>query len=98
MVIFAALELVQELAEYLSARYPDTFQVERHIQADVDPKSFIQKGWGAKPPVKSVTIAPLAVTYQLNQNAEDMMKVAALLYVFVCWVPLRAPPNTMKFL
>lgn len=48
MVIFAALELVQELAEYLSARYPDTFQVERHIQADVDPKSFIQKGWGRK--------------------------------------------------
>ncbi|KZP13099.1 hypothetical protein FIBSPDRAFT_141100 [Athelia psychrophila] len=75
----AALELVQELSEYLSARYPTTFQIERHAQADVDPKSYVQQGWDGKPPVKSVTIAPMGVTYQLNQNAEDMMKVAGLL-------------------
>ncbi|KAF7978334.1 hypothetical protein HWV62_963 [Athelia sp. TMB] len=77
--IEAPLELVQELAEYLSVRYPETFRITRHVQADVDPKSFVQEGWEGQPPVKSVTIVPQGVTYELNQNAEDMMKVAALL-------------------
>lgn len=76
-----ALELVQELAEYLAVRYPSTFRLKRHLESDAANKSFVEAGWGGAPPVKSVTIVPLRVTYELNENAEDMMKVAALLLV-----------------
>lgn len=81
-----ALELVQELAEYLSVRYPTTFCIQRWCESDLNTKRFVERGWGGAPPIKSVTIAPLGVTYELNENAEDMMRVAALLLVFSLWL------------
>ena len=80
MPAFPVLELVQELAEYLSARYPCTFRIERMIRYETKKRS-LEKGWDGRSPIKSITCVPLEVTYELNEDAEDMMKVAALLSV-----------------
>ncbi|KLO16388.1 hypothetical protein SCHPADRAFT_901620 [Schizopora paradoxa] len=67
----AARELVYELSEYLSRRYPDTYSVTRHAPSVDD------FGWYGEGQVKEVTILPLAVSYNLDQ--EDPMKVSSLL-------------------
>ncbi|KIM83882.1 hypothetical protein PILCRDRAFT_6759 [Piloderma croceum F 1598] len=75
----AVIELVQELSEYLAVRYPSTFRIERDVESKTNEKRLIERGWGGALPVKSITNIFLGVTYELNENAEDMMRVAALL-------------------
>jgi hypothetical protein len=41
----------------------------------------VKNGWGGAPPIKSITNIPLGDTYELNEDPEDMIKVAALLSV-----------------
>jgi len=82
MSVLPALELVQELAEYLALRYPSTFHIERHPESDNNGKRYIMNGWAGAPSVKSVTVVPLGLTYDLNEDEDDMMRVAALLLVF----------------
>ncbi|KAJ7746760.1 hypothetical protein DFH07DRAFT_776270 [Mycena maculata] len=56
-----AIELVHELAEYLSRRYPTTFQITRHASTMPD----YPTGWGGTPPVKSVFIVPQQEQFEL---------------------------------
>lgn len=67
----AAKEAVYELSEYLSRRYPSVYAVERHQP------SLGDFGWYGDGQIKTVTILPLGVTYNLDE--EDSMKVAGLL-------------------
>ncbi|KAF8665699.1 hypothetical protein AX16_000151 [Volvariella volvacea WC 439] len=60
--IYAAIELVHELAEYLSRRYPTTFQVTRHASTAPGTPFF---GWRGAMPVEKISIVPLAVSYEL---------------------------------
>jgi hypothetical protein len=83
--VLSVLELVQELAEYLAVRYPSTFHIERHIDSESNEATFVAKGWGGTPPVKAITNIPLGVTYKLNEDAEDMMRVAGLLSALNYW-------------
>ena len=78
---YIAVELAHELAAYLSKRYPRCFTVSRESS-------------GA---IRSVTIGPAGATYELpppllqkgslelravsEKEAEEAMKIAALLYV-----------------
>lgn len=81
----AAVELVHELAEYLSRRYPKDFSVVRHSQ-----RFFIgvycDWGWEGAPPIKTVTILSLGISYDLplsvqdgSRAAERAMEIAGLL-------------------
>ncbi|KAJ7230546.1 hypothetical protein GGX14DRAFT_529995 [Mycena pura] len=86
-----AIELVHELAEYLSRRYPTSFQVTRHIPST----SLVNYpvGWGGAPPVKSVHVVPLQDEFELPlplplnagetedmvQQGVEAMRIAALL-------------------
>ncbi|EPQ59518.1 hypothetical protein GLOTRDRAFT_136372 [Gloeophyllum trabeum ATCC 11539] len=67
----AAKELVHELAEYLSRRYPTTYKVERGSKKD---EGF---GWYGLPQIRTITIVPVGATYDLD--SEDPMKVSGLL-------------------
>ncbi|KXN86328.1 hypothetical protein AN958_10190 [Leucoagaricus sp. SymC.cos] len=78
----AAIELVHELAEYLSRRYPTTFHVSRHTKPDVDYKW----GWDGLPPIKTITVVPLNETHELPLSpfngdwaSERAMTISALL-------------------
>ena len=83
---YSVIELVQELAEYLVARYPSTFHIERDTDHGTCEERFVTKGWSGASPIKSIANIPLGVTYELNENAEDMMKVAALLSAIGSWI------------
>jgi hypothetical protein len=61
-----ASELLQDLADYLAARYPSDFYVERR---DADPSSQIAK----------ITIVPTKETFDLEDPSLDPLMVAALL-------------------
>ncbi|KIP09817.1 hypothetical protein PHLGIDRAFT_115974 [Phlebiopsis gigantea 11061_1 CR5-6] len=67
----AAVELVHELAEYLSRRFPDVYRVTR-CEGATD-----AGGWYGLPAIRDVTIAPLGKTYSLQDS--NPMIVAALL-------------------
>ncbi|KAF8196858.1 hypothetical protein K438DRAFT_1825676 [Mycena galopus ATCC 62051] len=56
----AAIELVHELAEYLSRRYPKTFEITRHASMADYPT-----GWGGTTPIKSVRIVHLQEEFEL---------------------------------
>ncbi|KAJ7272582.1 hypothetical protein B0H12DRAFT_1043714 [Mycena haematopus] len=56
----AAIELVHELAEYLSRRYPSTFEITRH-----PPMADYPTGWGGATPIKTVRIAHLEEEFEL---------------------------------
>ncbi|KAJ6466411.1 hypothetical protein C8R45DRAFT_1021631 [Mycena sanguinolenta] len=56
----AAIELVHELAEYLSRRYPMTFEITRHLSMADYPA-----GWGGATPIKSVRIVHLDEEFEL---------------------------------
>ncbi|KAJ7089763.1 hypothetical protein B0H15DRAFT_839160 [Mycena belliarum] len=86
----AALELVHELAEYLSRRYPTTYQVTRYSS----PLPNYPTGWGGAAPIKSIFIVPQQETSELplplpldageekrnlEQEGADAMRIAALL-------------------
>jgi hypothetical protein len=79
LFLFPVLELVQELAEYLCLRYPSTFRIERYPESGSSNKRFLAKGWAGAAAIKSITVVPLGLTYDLNENEGDMMKVCALL-------------------
>lgn len=83
---------MHELAEYLSRRYPAEFSVERHAQRvvgaadDASLTAFSDWGWDDLPPVKTITIAPLGVSYALplsvadgDRAGERAMEIAGLL-------------------
>lgn len=67
-------------------RYPSTFHVERDTEYGTREEKFVTKGWGGASPIKSIANIPLGVTYELNEDAEDMMRVAALLSAFDSWI------------
>lgn len=62
----AAIELVHEVAEYLSRRHPKTFHVERHSD---EGQGY---GWEGAAAIKKVTIVPLGETYELPLTAPDI--------------------------
>ena len=68
--LHTAFELVHELAEYLSRRFPNVYRVTRLGGKDAS-------GWYGEPGIKEITITPLGKTYSLQD--EDPMTVAALL-------------------
>ena len=72
--ILVAEELDQELAEFLVRRYPALYKVTRHEKGQLR-----RNGWGGAGQVKTITIVPLEVTYDLE--SEDPLKVANLLSV-----------------
>ena len=65
----AARELCQDLAEYLSRRYPQVYRVSRSA-VDHD-------GWDNHGAITSISIPPLGVSYDLTR--EDPMTVAGLI-------------------
>ncbi|KAJ7708720.1 hypothetical protein B0H17DRAFT_363479 [Mycena rosella] len=86
----AAIELVHELAEYLSRRYPKSFRITRHT----DSLTNYLTGWDGAPPVKSVLVIPQQELFELplpllfnanekktniEQQGADAMRIAALL-------------------
>ena len=66
-----AQELVYELSEYLSRRYPNIYKVTRHAPRSGD------FGWYGEGQVKEITMVPVNATYNLDE--EDPMKVSAML-------------------
>ncbi|KAG6919303.1 hypothetical protein DXG01_007436 [Tephrocybe rancida] len=76
----AAVETVHEISEYLSQRFPATFAIERHPPSKVIPRDH--QGWGGLPPVKSIQIKPLGLTYELpfdvndGENAPDKLQLS----------------------
>ncbi|EMD40976.1 hypothetical protein CERSUDRAFT_111549 [Gelatoporia subvermispora B] len=70
-----ARELMYELAEYLSRRYPSVYEVVRHSPGEE--KARDAYGWYGDGQIKNITIRPVGVTYNLDE--EDPMTVIALL-------------------
>ncbi|KAI0081015.1 hypothetical protein K474DRAFT_1657199 [Panus rudis PR-1116 ss-1] len=68
----AARELLYELAEYLSRRYPNVYKVTRHSPSE---KSVY--GWYDLGDIKDITIVPMQKTFNLAEG--DPMVLAALL-------------------
>lgn len=75
-----AVELVHELAEYLSRRYPDDFYVVRHPHRySEDPHRlvasrqapFVDWGWDGKPPIRQISITALNETYNIPLSIVD---------------------------
>jgi len=81
-----AIELVHELAEYLSRRFPTTFEIVRHSSVGVSETT----GWYGLPPIKLVRVLPLGEIYDLPIHPDDgenaairALEIASLMYVFV---------------
>lgn len=75
-------ELAHELSEFLSRRYPKVYSVTRHPPVPAPaPSSGSKKGngWYGDGRIKEITILPLGVTYNLDED--EPMKVAGLLCV-----------------
>lgn len=76
-----AIELVHEIAEYLSRRYPTTFKISRHSNAIIS-----NYGWEGAQPIQTITIVPLNVSYDLPLSVDEpgaavrALEVAALMY------------------
>lgn len=66
------MELVHELAEYLSRKYPLVYTVTRHA-----PASSGSFGWYGMGQIKDITVVPLEKTFCLDE--EDPMRLSALL-------------------
>lgn len=87
--VLIAIELVHELAEYLSRRYPLDFSVVRHSKRNISTdETFCDWGWEGLPPLKTVTITSSKTSYDLplsvndgDQAPERAMQIAGLLYV-----------------
>lgn len=65
------MELVQELAEYLSRRFPTTYSITRRDAVED------ASGWNGLPSIETITIIPLRKTYKFDD--EGAMTLAALL-------------------
>lgn len=63
----ASIELVHELAEYLSRRFPTMFKIIRY-QSDILPDFT---GWYGLPPIKSIEVLPLNVNFELPLHTND---------------------------
>ncbi|KAF8914122.1 hypothetical protein CPB84DRAFT_1741949 [Gymnopilus junonius] len=82
-----AVELVHELAEYLSRRFPSDFSVTRHSKRIISPDgTFCDWGWEGLPPIEAIRITSLDISYDLpssvddgNQAPERAMQIAGLL-------------------
>ncbi|PFH52551.1 hypothetical protein AMATHDRAFT_74037 [Amanita thiersii Skay4041] len=79
----AAVELVHELAEYLSQRYPTAFCVTRRA---LDDRRKSLYGWYGVPPIQDITIVAMGITYRLplhehdgERAAERALEISALL-------------------
>lgn len=72
----AAKELLFEIAEYVSRRFPTVYTVTRHDPAKVESVY----GWYGQGQIKDITVVPVGETYNLDEC--DPMTTAALLYVF----------------
>lgn len=70
-IISSAKEVLHELAEYLSRRYPTVYSVTRKHHR---PSDF---GWYGQGEIETITVHPLHVTYELDR--EDSMTLAGLL-------------------
>jgi hypothetical protein len=84
-----AVELVHELAEYLSRRYPKDFSVVRHSQRFHAGTAFCDWGWEGAPPIRTVKMHSLGLSYDLPLSVQDgsragerAMEIAGLLLVF----------------
>lgn len=66
--VLVAKEVVHELAEYLSRRYPQVYSVERRHDS---------AGWYGQGEIKSIMVIPVNATY--NLEFEDPVKVAGML-------------------
>jgi hypothetical protein len=78
-----AIELVHELAEYLSRRFPTMFEIVRHSSVVSE-----TTGWYGLPPIKSVRVLPLGKSYDLPMHPDDgenaavrALEIASLMYV-----------------
>jgi len=83
---YTAVELVHELAEYLVRRYPKDFSVVRHSHRFRTGTVFCDWGWEGAPPIKTVTMLSLGLSYDLplsvqdgNRAGERAMEIAGLL-------------------
>lgn len=68
----AARELVHELAEYLSRRYPKVYHVTRRALGEKGAYSWYGEGQ-----IQTVTVVPLQRTYNIEE--EEPMRLSALL-------------------
>ncbi|PPQ70136.1 hypothetical protein CVT24_003883 [Panaeolus cyanescens] len=76
----AAVELVHELAEYLSRRYPEDFYVVRHSHRSSDASQepfesqqtpYTDWGWDGQPPIRQISITALGEVYDLPLSVAD---------------------------
>lgn len=79
---YAARELMYELSEYLSRRYPKSFSVTRHPL-----EKGGEGGWYGEGRIHTITILPVNTTYDLD--VDDPMTVSGLLYVVSHFVLAR---------
>lgn len=68
----AARELVYELAEYLSRRYPKVYHIVRKVAVEKGAYSWYGEGQ-----IEKITVVPLQRTYNLEE--EEPMTLSALL-------------------
>ena len=68
----AAREVVHELAEYLTRRYPHLYSVTRH-----DPSAMAEGGWYGEGQIQTITLKAVGKTLDLDR--EDPMTAAAFL-------------------
>jgi hypothetical protein len=61
---------VQEIAEFVSRRYPAMYTVKRGSPEDTS-------GWYGLPAIKEITVVPLGKTYKVDE--EEPMSLASLL-------------------
>lgn len=86
----AARELVYELSEYLSRRYPKTFSVTRHSL-----EKGGEGGWYGEGRIHTITILPVNTTYDLD--VDDPMTVSGLLVQDDLALMIKGP-NDMYYL
>ncbi|KAH9482879.1 hypothetical protein JR316_0004979 [Psilocybe cubensis] len=83
----AAIELVHELAEYLSRRYPKDFEVIRYSERLIDRDgAYCDWGWEDLPAIRTIKITSLDASYELPLSTNDgdrapekAMEIAGLL-------------------
>ena len=59
-----AKELMYELAEYLSRRYPDVYSVNRYPASEKE----AENGWYGEGRIKNITVIPCKATYDLDKE------------------------------
>ncbi|KAH7869027.1 uncharacterized protein C8R40DRAFT_792183 [Lentinula edodes] len=74
-----AIELVHELADYLSKRYPDAFTVSRNVSGDISSVAIIPVNAKLDIPPALATQGSLKLRQVSIEEAERAMKVSALL-------------------